>query len=70
MKTIAVGLTRRGTLLIRRQSLGRDKPFYFSDLTPEAQARVLEFYKIESERDMNWDVVPLITLELDEGSEG
>ena len=43
---------------------------YFSDLTPEAQARVLEFYQVESEADMNWDVVPLATLERDEGSEG
>ena len=43
---------------------------YFSDLTPEAQARVLEFYQVESEGDMNWDVVPLATLERDEGSEG
>ena len=43
---------------------------YFSDLSPEAQARVLEFYQLESERDMNWDVVPLATLERDEESEG
>ena len=43
---------------------------YFSDLTPEAQARVLEFYQVEPEADMNWDVVPLVTLELDDGGEG
>ena len=43
---------------------------YFSDLTPEAQARVLEFYQIESPEDLNWDVVPLVTLERDGESEG
>ncbi|MBI4583224.1 MAG: hypothetical protein HY717_04295 [Planctomycetes bacterium] len=43
---------------------------YFSDLTPEAQARVLEFYQVESELDMNWDVLPLVTLERDDESEG
>ena len=42
---------------------------YFSDLTPEAQTRVLEFYQIESQEDMNWDVVPLVTLERDADSE-
>jgi len=36
---------------------------YFRDLTPEAQKRVLEFYKVELEKDMNWDVVPLFILE-------
>jgi len=41
---------------------------YFSNLTPGAQARVLEFYQVESPEDMNWDVVPLVALERDEGS--
>ncbi len=42
---------------------------YFNDLTPEAQARVLEFYQLESQADMNWDVVPLVILERNGESE-
>jgi len=39
-----------------------DLQIFFNDLTEEAQKRVLEFYKIESPEDMNWDVYPIMIL--------
>jgi hypothetical protein len=35
---------------------------YFSDLTPEAQSKVLEFFKVNSPKEWNWDCFALFTL--------
>ena len=42
---------------------------YFSDLTPEAQKRVLDLYGYQTpaEGNMDMDIVPLFSLEHDEG---
>ena len=37
-------------------------PIYWSDLTPEAQSRLLEAYKAKTAEEMNWDVYPVDTL--------
>lgn len=34
----------------------------FSDLSEEAQQRLLDFYGVQSAADMNWDVFPITTL--------
>lgn len=34
----------------------------FTDLTEEAQQRLLDFYGVQSATDMNWDVFPITTL--------
>ena len=39
---------------------------YFSDLTEEAQASLLEKANITSETDMNWDVFPITSIEFDD----
>lgn len=36
---------------------------FFSDLTEDAQRRLLEFEGVESPEEMNWDVVPLAIFE-------
>jgi len=36
---------------------------YFEDLTKEAQEFLLEFYEIESPKEMNWDVLPVAHVE-------
>ena len=35
----------------------------FNDLTPDAQKRLLEFYKIESEEVFNWETNPIAVFE-------
>ena len=42
---------------------------YFSDFTPEAQKRILEFYGLEKPDDMNWDVFPFDIIEKGESDE-
>ncbi len=32
---------------------------YFSDLTEDAQKRLLEIFGISSPKEMNWDVIPI-----------
>lgn len=39
---------------------------YFRDLTPEAQARFLEFYRVYDETEYNWDLFPIATFEVPE----
>jgi len=39
-----------------------DLEIYFSDLTPEAQKKVLEFYRISSPEEANLDVMPLAVI--------
>lgn len=34
----------------------------FTDLTEEAQQRLLDFYGVQSAADMNWDVFTITTL--------
>ena len=34
----------------------------FSDLTPEAQKKLLKAFRIKSPEDMNWDVVPIAVI--------
>lgn len=37
---------------------------YFRDLTPEAQKRFLEFYRVYDETEYNWDLFPVATFEV------
>lgn len=39
---------------------------YFRDLTPEAQERFLEFYRVYDETEYNWDLFPIATFEVPE----
>jgi len=36
---------------------------YFDDLKKECQRELLKFYGVDKPEDMNWDVVPVVTLE-------
>lgn len=42
----------------------------FSDLSREAQGRVLEFYGVESESDLNGETMPLFVLSCEDGDPG
>ena len=42
---------------------------YFSDLTPEAQARFLVVCGIESAAEGNYDVLPIVSLPLENNDE-
>jgi len=42
---------------------------YFSDLTPEAQARFLAVCGIESAAEGNYDVLPIVSLPLENNDE-
>ena len=44
------------------ESSGTEYEIYFSDLTPEAQADLLEFVGIASPKELNWDVYPIAML--------
>ena len=39
---------------------------YFYDLKPEAQKKLLKAYNVDSPEEMNWDVFPVFTIEVDE----
>ena len=39
---------------------------YFDDLTEQAQAKLLESVGIEDASEMNWDVFPITTIEVEE----
>lgn len=43
---------------------------FYSDLTAEAQRRVLDGYGIKTPEEANWDVYPLFTLYLDPDDPG
>ncbi len=40
----------------------RELELFASDLTPEAQQRVAEFYGVKDMKDLNYDVLPFATL--------
>jgi len=42
---------------------------YFSDLTPEAQKRLLDFWGVSDPSELNLEVVPICVLERGEGDE-
>jgi len=42
---------------------------YFSDLTPEAQKRLIAFWGISDPSELNLEVVPICILERGEGDE-
>jgi len=44
----------------------------FSDLTPEAQKRYLEFQKVSDPSELNWEISPLATIDVEDetGTEG
>jgi hypothetical protein len=35
----------------------------FTDLLPSVQQQLLEFLGVKSEKDMNWDVLPIVHIE-------
>jgi hypothetical protein len=39
---------------------------YFSDLTPDKQKEVLEIIGEDNEKEMNWDIIPMAVIEVDE----
>lgn len=39
---------------------------YFDDLTKRAKIELMSFYEIESEEELNFDVFPIFTLEVEE----
>lgn len=39
---------------------------YFKDLKKEKQEEVMKAYKIKSAKEMNWDLIPLTTLEIEQ----
>lgn len=41
----------------------------FDDLKEEIQKQLLEFYKINNPKEMNWDVIPIMQLPEPEGDE-
>lgn len=42
---------------------------YYDDLTPEAQARLLDTVGIKSPTEMNWDVFPITVISFEEEEE-
>lgn len=42
---------------------------YFSDLKPEAQKEVLDAFGLKNEKEANWDVFPLASIEVEEDEE-
>jgi len=38
----------------------------FSDLTPEAQKKLLRAFHVRSPEDMNWDVVPIAVIPIED----
>lgn len=39
---------------------------YFRDFNTETQKEILKAYKIKSPEEMNWDIIPLTTLVIEE----
>lgn len=39
-------------------------PIFFHDLVPEAQERLLDYMHVESPKDLNWDIFPFTTFEV------
>lgn len=39
---------------------------HFDDFTPEMQEQLLDFYGAETPEEVNWDILPVITLEVEE----
>jgi hypothetical protein len=40
---------------------------FWTDFTPEAHQRILEFFSIEHPKEANWDVFPVTCIVSDEG---
>ena len=53
---------KKNESLSLNESSGTEYEIYFSDLTPEAQADLLEFVGISSPKELNWDVYPIAML--------
>ena len=43
---------------------------HFDDLTADCQKKLLEFFGVKSEKDMNWDVIPITSLPKPEEEDG
>ena len=39
---------------------------YFTDLTPDAQKRILEFEGVKDYKDLNWNTFPITIITLEE----